>query len=274
MMPPFEAAASASQGAREYQEDAAAVWPGGESLIARPVGPAEDGRLLAVLADGMGGHAGGALASNTVCETFIEGFARETGEVRDRLKAGLDVANRAIELKVEANQRLSGMGSTLIGASFGPEGLQWISVGDSPLYLYRQGSVALVNEDHSLAPMLDMLAASGKITEEQAKSDPRRHMLRSAVTGEELDMVDLSQQALPVEPGDYVILASDGIHTLDGGEIARVVAAYAGDGPQAVAAALVRAVEAARDPFQDNITVVAVRRAVGETDQANPRHQT
>jgi protein phosphatase len=123
--------------------------------------------------------------------------------------------------------------------------------------------VALVNEDHSLAPMLDMLAASGKISEEQAKSDPRRHMLRSAVTGEELELVDLCKQPLPVEAGDYVILASDGIHSIDGVEIARVIAAYADDGPQEVASALIRAVVAARDPFQDNTTVVAVRRVSG-----------
>jgi protein phosphatase len=263
MMPPFEAAASTTQGARDYQEDAAALWPGGDGLCLPPAELAGDGRLLAVLADGMGGHAGGALASRTVCDSFIDGFARETGEVSDRLKAGLTVANRAIELKVEENKRLYGMGSTVIGAAFGPEGLEWISVGDSPLYLYRQGTVALVNEDHSLAPMLDMLAASGKISEEQAKSDPRRHMLRSAVTGEELDLVDLCKQPLPVEAGDYVILASDGIHSIDGEEMARVIAAYADDGPQEVASALIRAVVAARDPFQDNTTVVAVRRVAG-----------
>jgi protein phosphatase len=264
MMPPFEAAASATQGARDYQEDAAVLWPGDDGPWSPPVELAGEGRLLAVLADGMGGHAGGALASKTVCDSFIDGFARETGEVSDRLKAGLKVANRAIELKVEENRRLYGMGSTVIGAAFGPDGLEWISVGDSPLYLYRNGSVALVNEDHSLAPMLDMLAASGKISEQQAKTDPRRHMLRSAVTGEELELVDLCKQALPVERDDYVILASDGIHSIDGEEIARVIAAYADDGPQAVASALIRAVEAARDPFQDNTTVVAVRRLTGE----------
>ena len=87
----------------------------------------------------------------------------------------------------------------------------------------------------------------------------RRHMLRSAVTGDDIDMVDVSRTPLRIEPGDYVILASDGLQTLETSEIERVVTAYAADGPQAVANALIRAVEAVRDPHQDNATVVAVR---------------
>jgi protein phosphatase len=97
------------------------------------------------------------------------------------------------------------------------------------------------------------------MTLEQAKADPRRHMLRSAVTGEDLDLVDVSSRPLVLEPGDYVILASDGLQTLETTEIERVVAAYADDGADAVASALIRAVEAIRDPHQDNTTVIAVR---------------
>ncbi|MEQ1615355.1 MAG: serine/threonine-protein phosphatase, partial [Hyphomicrobiaceae bacterium] len=130
---------------------------------------------------------------------------------------------------------------------------------DSPLYLYRRAEIALLNEDHSLAPALDQLAAEGKITEAAARSDPRRHMLRSAVTGEELDLVDLSRKALALDDGDYVILASDGIHTLDEAEIARIVTGYAEAGPQAVADALIRAVLELREPHQDNVTIIAVR---------------
>jgi protein phosphatase len=64
---------------------------------------------------------------------------------------------------------------------------------------------------------------------------------------------------LQVEPGDYIILASDGLQTLDAAEIERIVTAYASDGAPAVANALIRAVEAIKDPHQDNATVVAVR---------------
>ncbi len=84
-------------------------------------------------------------------------------------------------------------------------------------------------------------------------------MLRSAVTGDELDLVDVSRRPLVLEEGDYVILASDGLHTLDGTEIQRIVSAYAEDGAEAVANALIRAVEACAIPHQDNTTVLAVR---------------
>jgi protein phosphatase len=215
--------------------------------------------LLGVLADGMGGHAGGALASRTVCDAFVARYeAADEKIVRNRLIVALEAANDAIASKVDAAPDLDGMGSTVIGALFSAEGLEWISVGDSPMYLFRRGELATLNEDHSLAPALDQMAAEGKITVEQARNNPRRHMLRSAVTGEEIDLIDVSQRPLVLETGDWVVLASDGIHTLEAEEIARVVAGYAAEGPAAVAGALIRNVEAARDAYQDNTTVLVV----------------
>lgn len=252
----FEHASRATKGARNYQEDTALLWSsageGGGS-------PSDGAAVLAVLADGMGGHTGGALASRTACETFIRAYEGHEGSNRVRLVEALEAANQAIADAVDDNPMLAGMGSTLVGVTFGPEGIEWVSVGDSPLMLYRRGEIALLNEDHSLAPELDRLAASGAISEEDARRDPRRHMLRSAVTGDEIDMVDVSRRPLKVEPGDYIILASDGLQTLESAEIERIVAAYADDGAPAVANALIRAVEALKDPHQDNATVVAVR---------------
>ena len=248
----FEHGKRATRGAREYQEDTATA----QSLT--PSGGA-NGDLIAVLADGMGGHIGGALASKTICERFVEAFRLATGAVAHRLQASLEAANGAIAQKVEADPMLSGMGSTVIGTAFTNAGLEWVSVGDSPLYLYRRGEMAVLNEDHSLAPELDRMAAAGQITLEQARQDPRRHMLRSAVTGEELDLVDSSKKALVLEEDDVVILASDGLNTLDNDEIERIIKAYCTDGADAIAGALVRAVEACREPHQDNATVVSVR---------------
>lgn len=256
----FEAARRASIGARSYQEDACAFWPGDSDWPWQGADLGGHVALLAVLADGMGGHAGGSLASRAVCEHFFSGYLGSVGPTREKLRAGLNASNRAIALTVERQPHLNGMGSTLIGAAFGREGLEWVSVGDSPLYLYRRGEIALLNEDHSLAPALDQAAAAGRITYEEARNDPRRHMLRSAVTGEDLELVDLCARPLVIDPGDYIVLSSDGIHALEENEIARVVLAYAGDGPAAVAAALIRAVEGVRDPQQDNASVVVVRR--------------
>lgn len=259
-MPPFEHAIAATRGARDYQEDTAAFWPDGiEPPSLMSDAPATVMAGFAVLADGMGGHTGGALASRTVCENFLNVATISAGETNYRLLAALHAANSAVASKVVDNPLLAGMGSTLVGAAFTSDGIEWVSVGDSPLFLFRRGELAVLNEDHSLAPELDRMVAEGKLTESEARRDPRRHMLRSAVTGDEIDMVDMSRQALALENDDYVVLASDGIATLDQNEIARVIRAYAGDGAAAVAKALIRAVEQMREPYQDNATVLVVR---------------
>lgn len=254
----FRHATRASQGARGYQEDSAALWPGEDMRAPRAAGAAQDVVLVAVLADGMGGHAGGALASQTICETFLSGLATQTGSIPERLKSALSAANGAIAERVAENASLTGMGATLVGVAFGAGAVEWISVGDSPLYLVRRGEIARLNEDHSLAPMLDRMVAEGKLSAGQARSDPRRHYLRAAVSGEDLDLVDLSRRPLVLEPGDTIVLASDGIHTLGDEAIARLVAEHLAEGADAAAQALIRAVDGARDALQDNTTVVVI----------------
>lgn len=253
----FDCAIRATRGARDYQEDSALVWPGDASVDQRAM---ESGTgLLAILADGMGGHTGGALASRTCCDAFLATYTAHKGSLLEGLMESLAAANSAIATKVEDDPLLTGMGSTLVAVAFAGAGISWVSVGDSPLYLWRRGEIALLNEDHSLAPDLDRLAAAGKISAAEAKRDPRRHMLRSAVTGEDIDLIDISRRPLMLEAGDYVILASDGLQTLDNSEIARIIAAYGPDGSAAVASALIRTVDQIREPHQDNATVVAVR---------------
>ena len=258
-MSAFDHAVATTRGARDYQEDTAAYWPGAADPFLPRDRPDAGGGSFAVLADGMGGHAGGALASRLVCENFLSTAVMAEGDAQVRLIAALHAANEAIASKVADNPLLSGMGSTLVGAAFGPGGIQWVSVGDSPLYLFRRGEVAVLNEDHSLAPELERMVAEGRLTPEEARKDPRRHMLRSAVTGDEIDLVDISRVPLALEAGDYIVLASDGVETLEPDEIARIIQGYATDGATAVAKAIIRAVEALREPQQDNATVLVVR---------------
>jgi serine/threonine protein phosphatase PrpC len=240
----FRYATRASQGARSYQEDAASVVEGA-------------GGLTAVLADGMGGHAGGALASNLACKFFLHAFATAQGTTPEKLSESLDLANAAIAHEVHDNPSLNGMGCTLVGVVFGADGVEWVSVGDSPLFLLRKGEIVVLNEDHSLAPEIDKLAAMGKISWEAARNDHRRHFLRSALTGGEMELIDRSHRPLALQPGDTVLLASDGIHTLSHADIAKVVSANSD--PAAAAAALLSAVEAAGDTAQDNTTVIVVQ---------------
>lgn len=256
----FRYASRASQGARSYQEDAAAVWPGDGDLVPKGDRSAPKGaKVVGILADGMGGHAGGALASSTICSTFLAHVLAPDVDVRTALEGGLKAANTAIGAKVREKPALAGMGATLVGVAFGAGGLSWISVGDSPMYLLRKGKLEQLNADHSLAPVLDRMVTEGRLTAEQARSDPRRHLLRSAVTGEEIELVDRPSDPRPLEAGDIIIVASDGIHTLDHDEIKGIVTKQTANGPAAMAEHLIKAVDAAGEPHQDNTTVIVVQ---------------
>jgi protein phosphatase len=246
----FKYAIRAAQGARSYQEDAAEVRH-------------DAGGLTAVLADGMGGHAGGAVASGLASTRFLEAFSLSAGDMSARLTEALAHANSAIAEKADQSPALNGMGCTLIGVAFESECMSWVSVGDSPLYLVRGGETMRLNEDHSLAPEIDRLAQLGLISWDRARADPRRHVLRSALTGTEIDMVDRARAPFALGPGDVVILASDGIHTISEAEIARIVTRA--EAPDAAAEALLAAVEAAGERYQDNTTVVVVRVSADQT---------
>ena len=259
----FDIAIRASQGARRAQEDTALAWPrlpsndDSASLIALP--DAVRGEAAAVLCDGMGGHAGGAMASRIGCEKFLPYFLEGVGEpIRHRLISALEYANAAMAEHVQSSPQHNGMGSTLVGVHLHAGGLSWISVGDSLLYLWRQGEIMLLNADHSLAPEIDKLAESGKISWEAARNDPRRHYLRSAMTGDEIEMIDLSERATPLRDGDVVLLASDGIHTLEAETISRVIAEIAHESAATIAQRLIGNVDAIAHPHQDNTTIVAV----------------
>ena len=248
-------AARATVGGRSGQEDAFRLWPGEGVVPPR----AESGGLLAVLADGMGGHTGGAIAGQTACRTFAEVFANSNASPEARLKAALQASNEALAKGVEQNAALKGMGCTLVAAWIDDLGLRWTSVGDSLLLLYRLPDVIRLNADHSLGSFLDEQARQNKITRSEARRNRNRNALRSALTGSKIDLIDLRAEPLELHPGDWLLLASDGICSLPGDEIADVTYRLRQSSPEEMAEALIAAVTQKGIVDQDNATVVAVR---------------
>ena len=180
--------------------------------------------LLAVLADGMGGHAGGEVASKRAVDSFAATFGSyPQGSVSAKLGAALHQANNDISFSIKNSPALDGMGCTLVAAHIDEEGLQWISVGDSPLFLFRNKGLTRLNADHSMAPVIEKSLLKGKITTQEANDHPNRHVLRSAVTGGALALVDTSSSPKPLLMGDVVILASDGLLTLTEKEISALI---------------------------------------------------
>ena len=215
--------------------------------------------VVLLVADGMGGHVGGAIASELLCKTFVEAYPKTSGPIVDRLRDCLAAANKAIADAIAENPALYSMGSTLVAAVVASEGLHWISVGDSPLWLFRKGQLRRLNADHSMASELAELVAEGRMTEEEAAQDPRRNWLNSAVMGGTIEMIDPpgpSAQPVAVEESDRVVLASDGLLTLSKEKIADILEKTRDASLEDSAAALIQAVEEAEHPYQDNVTVL------------------
>ena len=241
------------QGDRGYQEDDFSIH-----LLTDDNGPSDEDRLLLVLADGMGGHAGGAVASKTAVQAFQDAFHHNADSIADRFNAGVTAANDTVKEKQQADPGLSEMGSTLVAAVILGPNLYWVSVGDSLLLLFRDGRLHRLNADHSMRPLLLDLVELGRMTEEEALSDPRVHQLRSAIFGDSVPLIDMNADGFGLERGDLVVLASDGLETLS--EAALAVEMKAGkNGAQGIVDALLNAVAKAARPGQDNTTALVYR---------------
>lgn len=216
----------------------------------------DDDRVLLVLADGMGGHSGGATASQLAVKAFADAFiAGQSGEdTRARMLEGLEAATQAISAHVAENPERKGMGCTLVGVLVHRDRLEWISVGDSPLWIVRNGALVRLNADHSLKPMLDELVEKGEMTAAQAEADHRRGMLRSAVDGEWPELHDLQVDGYAVQPDDVLLLASDGMETLSERDILNQLEATSDLAVTDQLQRLLDRVIAEAEPHQDNVT--------------------
>ena len=236
------------RGGRDYQEDAFLIKSGREG---------DGDRLLLLLADGMGGHVGGARASELAVATFAAHFEQAEGAIGGRLRAALEAANTAIAEAVAADPRLSGMGCTVVACLVTGDQAHWISVGDSWLWCLRNGALTRLNADHSMRPLLENMVELGRMTQAEVEEDPRLGQLRSVVNSEELTLVDQNKQPFALQPEDRLLLASDGIEALGAAAIANLAASRAD--PAASVSALLDAVEDLKRPGQDNTTVVVYR---------------
>ena len=222
------------------------------------LGEAEDGEFatLVIMADGMGGHAAGNVASNMVVATFNKIFQSKfpTTEIPEVLTEALNRSNDQIRASVKETPALRGMGCTMVTAYIQNNKLYWVSVGDSHLYLLRDRELIKQNADHSYGAYLDMMKEQGMEVEEQPGMS--RNMLMSAMTGDEISSIDVPHQPVELRPGDRVIVASDGLDTLGAGAIIQY-SSWSESAKECVYA-LLKAVEDANKINQDNTTLIVV----------------
>lgn len=202
-----------------------------------------------LVCDGMGGHCRGAEAAAGAADAFADCFAISSAlPMSERLYAALNAANGAVRRLMKKHAQYGG--TTLVAGFIGSGVVRWISVGDSSLLLWRRNRLIRLNADHSLRPVLESaLPGRGR----------HSHMLRSAVTGDEIAIVDAPPTPLPLLPGDRLIVCSDGADDLlTPGAVSSevgVLLSACGDNDAASLMGMLRRLD---NPLADNATVIVV----------------
>lgn len=194
-----------------------------------------DGELLAIVADGLGGHPSGDIASREgiveLQREFLARRAQPEALPREWLKHSILAADSHLRAMQRRDPELEGMATTMVALYARATEFWAASVGDSYLLLRRRGQLIVMNELH---------AEGGGVT---------------SCVGFHLSRVDLADRLL-VEPGDRFLLASDGIATLDSDEISGLLGGA--PDPESAVSHLLHAIEDSASPSQDNATVIAV----------------
>jgi PPM family protein phosphatase len=247
-------AARQYRGRREAQEDYYA-FADASSVEASPLT-----QLLLTVGDGLGAHTGGSVASYIAVNAFVHAFHQVNLAPPWRLRHALDAANDTLaHLAAKLPTSSTPMGTTLVAAYVSFSQLYWISVGDSPLFLYRAGALQRLNEDHSLTPLIEQRVLIGEITQEEADHHPDRHTLQSALLGHPLQLIDSPTDPFPLQSGDLVIAASDGIFTLAHSQLEEMLAFGRHTTADKIADAILFAIRRINFERQDNLTVGVIK---------------
>ena len=235
-----------SVGKRSAQEDFASyVTPDAMDVLPQ----------ITVVADGMGGHAAGEIASKLAAESFLSACQDLPRGKPSRLWDALHVSNAKIADYTMAHPEHEGMGCTLVAVEVqdGARAYRWISVGDSLLLSVTPSKIERLNEDHSFREAIGRAEAAGEST----AGLPSANVLKSAVMGAPFAIVDDHAAWRSFVPHETLVLATDGLDTLSLEHIRAIV--NTGGDAKAIATALISAVEEADKPRQDNTTIAVLK---------------
>lgn len=217
----------------------------------------EPGRGVYAVADGMGGHAAGEIASRLAIETLQEVLQRNdtsaepmsAEDVAEWLRGAVVEANRRICDSILLHEERRGMGTTVVALVHSGDDAVVGHVGDSRMYLLRRGELVRMTSDHS---WVNEQVKLGLMNDDTAQRHPMRNIVTRALGSRTDVLVDLT--SLQIQPGDVFLLCSDGLNTMLADEqIHALMLAHRGD-PEAACRALVE--ETNRHGGDDNVTVV------------------
>jgi protein phosphatase len=173
--------------------------------------PGVAGGVLAIVADGMGGHEAGEVASRVAVETITRAYYAGGGTSGEALAAGFEKANREVLKLARKRPECTGTGTTCTALALVENGAWLAHVGDSRMYLVRRGSIYQLSEDHS--EVMEMVRRGILTLEEARRHEDRNVLTRALGTRAELE-VACWPEPMPVLPGDCFVLCSDGLHDM------------------------------------------------------------
>ena len=189
--------------ARAHNEDSIRFVQPSASVLRKRMG------CLAIVADGMGGHASGEVASSIAVETIVSEYYRLKRKPVKALEAAARLANEKIWSRAVQNKALKGMGTTCTAVAIRGRSLSVLHIGDSRVYLLKKERLIQLSEDHTYVQDLVRL---GKITPEQANDHPDGNILTKSLGTAPIRECDIFQATQQFEPGDKLMLCSDGLY--------------------------------------------------------------
>ncbi len=226
-----------------------------------------DGARLLVVADGMGGHKGGATASRTAVAAISEIFDHDTSnDLEGVIRRAIAAANSRVYEMAQEDRELEGMGTTVVAFLLDARHRGTVAhVGDSRAYRYRQGRLEALTTDHSV--VAEMLHR-GLISADEAAIHPRRNEILRSVGVQ--SRVDVETAAVEIAPGDRIVLCSDGLSGIVSDE--EIAAVVQSETPGTAVDVLIRMANERGGP--DNITVqvlsIPVDEATGDPEATLP----
>lgn len=174
-----------------------------------------DNEILAVICDGMGGIEGGAIASRVAVEKFVEcyGYSEQHPGKQTWMQNAADLVDETVySLQDNAGNRLNS-GTTLVAVNINDNMMSWVSVGDSRLYIIRNGEILQITNDHNYFLQLNQQLESGEINKSQYYSESRDgEALISFIGMGGLTLKDVSYEPIGIISGDTVLLCTDGVY--------------------------------------------------------------
>ncbi len=236
-------------GARPQQQDSLLISDLNNEVLCSSNG------VLALVADGMGGLANGAKISASIADMMNQLFSDTSTALSPQnrlLFMTYEAANSIRNYLIKEQADMSG--STLAAVIIYQNKLSFLSIGDSRIYLVRNGLYLQLNREHSYSVELDEAAARGEIFYEEAANHPKRNALTSYIGNIPIEHIDRSTRPIKLVKGDSIVIMSDGVYgTLSDETLERI---FVKDNPAAAAKAIEKEILAAAYPNQDNFTAV------------------